>query len=98
MHHSSSIQIQDNRQMKPSAFAVFTTSLLISGLAILILSALFDPFAIPFQDWYDMPAEQQQQYIHRSNICSFFRYLGFACLASGISGLIYRYLTKKQVD
>ena len=51
--------------------------LLISvGLVMVTTGALIDPFAIPFQDWEQLPQIVQDSYIERSNAMRVVKIIG----------------------
>ncbi len=65
------------------------------SLVAIAIAFVTDPFSLPFQDWDQIPEQQQQLYIQRSQICTYFKYIGFSGLLIGIGGGTYNFIRKK---
>ncbi|NTU84755.1 MAG: hypothetical protein HGA45_36225 [Chloroflexales bacterium] len=66
--------------MRTRWFLIAAALALVAGLAVLLLGAVADPFAVPFQDYAAMPADQQAAYERQAALMSVVRWFGLALI------------------
>lgn len=59
---------------------------MIVSVGVIFVASVADPFSVPFQDWDQMPEEQKQMYVQKSQTCSYAKYIGISGLLVGLVG------------
>ena len=77
--------------MKKTIIILTTLSAVVAIIAI-----LNDPFSIPFQDWDQMPKDQQNYYINKSKEMGLIKNIFGSCSILGITYLFLNFIFGKS--
>ncbi|TVZ41432.1 hypothetical protein P886_0778 [Alteromonadaceae bacterium 2753L.S.0a.02] len=65
---------------------------LILSFGVVCFASVFDPLALPFPDWNQMPEEMKAQYIQESKIYSTIRNIGIVVFLVSVVGIVFQSL------
>lgn len=69
---------------------------LILSFGVVCFASVFDPLALPFPDWNQMPEEMKAQYIQKSKIYSTIRNIGIMVFLVSVIGIIFNTLKRSK--